>query len=99
HVPWDSIRMTALALYADAASQAGVTDAIHILYELIEPWADQIVCTDGNAYGHARLYLGLLAAALGQSELADHHFELACRFNEDNDLPIGIALTQLGRAE
>jgi hypothetical protein len=38
HVPWEQTRTAALALYADAAAQAGVNDAAEILYELIEPW-------------------------------------------------------------
>ena len=43
HVSWETTRSAALALYADAAAQTGVTDAAAILYELIEPWADQVV--------------------------------------------------------
>ena len=34
--------MIALALYADAAAQAGALMPRAILYELIEPWADQV---------------------------------------------------------
>lgn len=77
HVGSDVNRTGALALYADVGAQAGVTDAASTLCELSEPWGDQIVWNGLVTYGHARTYLGLLAAALGWDELADEHFKLA----------------------
>jgi hypothetical protein len=37
--------MAALVLYADAAAQSRCTEAALILYELLEPWADQLAAT------------------------------------------------------
>jgi class 3 adenylate cyclase len=99
HVHWDSGRTAALAPYADAAAQAGVTDAAAILYELLEPWADHVMWSTVIVYGHARTYLGLLAAALGRHELADEHFRLACEFQEQQGMLVWAARAHLGWAE
>jgi tetratricopeptide (TPR) repeat protein len=98
HVPWELGRMPALALYADAAAQAGVNHAAEILYELIEPWADQVVWNGTIACGHARTYLGLLAAALGWYERADEHFARAIEIQEGGML-VWVARAHLGWAE
>ncbi len=96
---WEPGRLSALALYADAAAQAGITDAAEILYELIEPWADQIVWNGVSTYGHARTYLALLAAALRWHELADEHFRLSCDFQEQRGMLVWAARAHLGWAE
>jgi tetratricopeptide (TPR) repeat protein len=98
-VPWEQTRTAALALYADAAAQAGVNDAAEILYELIEPWADQIVWNGVIACGHARTYLGLLAAALGRDEQADEHFARAIEIQERDGMLVWAARAHLGWAE
>ena len=99
HVPWDNYRMNALALYADAASQAGVVDAAEALYDLIEPWPDQLIWNQVLCYGHARMYLGMLAATLGRHELADEHFAKVCAFYESNQLLFWMARGRLAWAE
>jgi ATP/maltotriose-dependent transcriptional regulator MalT len=99
HVQWDQIRLDALALYADAASQASVADAAAVLYELIKPWADRVVWNGASGYGHARTYLGLLAATLGWDDRADEHFKFACEFHERHDMPLWAARAYLGWAE
>jgi tetratricopeptide (TPR) repeat protein len=99
HVHAGESGTSALVLYADAAAQAGLTDAAAVLYELIEPWADQVVWNGASAYGHARMYLGLLAAALGWHELADEHFARACEFQEQRRMLLWTARAHLGWAE
>jgi class 3 adenylate cyclase/tetratricopeptide (TPR) repeat protein len=99
HVPWDNYRMNALALYADAASQAGVTDAAGTLYDLIEPWPDQLIWNQVLCYGHARMYLGMLAATLGRHALADEHFAAVCDFYDANQLLFWVARGRLAWAE
>jgi len=91
--------LTALVLYADVAAQTGDCDAASILHELIEPWADQIAWNGVAAYGHARMYLGLLATILGKHEHADQHLSFACEFQETNSMPLWAARAQLGWAE
>ena len=99
HLPWEPSRASALATYADAAAQAGVTDAAEILYELIEPWADQVVWNGVSTCGHGRTYLGLLAAALGRDEQADEHFARAIEIQERDGMIVWAARAHLGWAE
>jgi hypothetical protein len=91
--------LTALMLYADAAVQTGDIDASSILHERIEPFADQIDWNGATAWGHARMYLGLLAAVLGKHGQADQHLAFACEFQETNGMPFLAARAQLGWAE
>lgn len=76
-----------------------MSDAAGVLYELIEPWADQVAWTGAITYGHASTYLGLLAAALGRHEHADEHFKRSCQFHEANELWLFAARAHLGWAE
>jgi class 3 adenylate cyclase/tetratricopeptide (TPR) repeat protein len=99
HVPWDQIRLTTLALYAEAATLGGVGHAAAPLYELLEPWAEQIVYNGASAYGHVRTYLGMLAATLGWDERADEHFALACEIQEQKGMLLWAARGHLGWAE
>ena len=99
HVRWDQIRLSTLAMYADAATLAGVSDAAGVLYELIEPWADQIAWVGAITYGQANTYLGLLATTLGRHERADEHFKRSCEFHEANELWLWAARAHLGWAE
>jgi hypothetical protein len=99
HVRWDDVRLTTLALYAEAASLADVRGAAGMLYRLIEPWAEQIVWTGATSFGHARTYLGLLASALDWEERADEHFAFSCDFHEAANLPLWAARAHLGWAE
>ena len=95
----DPNRAVALALYADAAALMNHTPAAAILYELTEPWAEQLIWNGTAGFGHARLYLGVLAGVLERHEQADQHLEFACAFHETNGLPIWTARTHLGWAE
>lgn len=98
HIPWDQVRLTALALYSEAASLAAVTSAAPALYALLEPWADHVIWTGASGYGQASTYLGLLAAALGWDERADGHFAAACEFHEAKGMPLWAARAHLGWA-
>lgn len=86
-------------LYADAAAQTGDTDASSILYERIEPFADQIDWNSVAAWGHARMNLGLLAGVLGKHKEADQHLAFACEFQEANGMLLSAARAHLGWAE
>jgi class 3 adenylate cyclase/tetratricopeptide (TPR) repeat protein len=81
-LPRDETTTTATALYADAAAQAGVPEAAAALYERIEPWAERAVWNGAVGFGHGRMWLGVLAAALGRHEEANAHFAHACRVQE-----------------
>jgi tetratricopeptide (TPR) repeat protein len=45
------------------------------------------------------MWLGLLAARLGEHQQADEHLKFACDFHEANDTPLSAARGQLGWAE
>jgi hypothetical protein len=99
HLPWDLTRVTALSMYAEAAAEAGAKDAAAMLYELIEPWADQVAWNGVIGNGHARVCLGLLATTLGWDERADEHFAFACKFQEREGMLSWAARAHLGWAE
>ncbi len=99
HVRPASDELTALVLYADAAAQTSDRPAARILYGLIQPTSDRLVWNGITGYGHARLYLGLIAEVLGEHEQADEHLAFACEFHETNDMPLWTARGLLGWAE
>ncbi len=99
HVGSTKVTLMALARYADAASQASDTRAAAMLCERLKPFAEQVVWGAATGYGHVRMYLGLLAAVLGEYERADEHLQFACEFHEANDMPLWAARGQLGWAE
>ena len=96
HVLPASDELAALVLYADAAVQTGDVDASSILHERIEPFADQIDWNGATSWGHARMYLGLLAGVLGKHEQADQHLAFVCEFQEANGMLLSAARAQLG---
>jgi class 3 adenylate cyclase len=99
HITPNSATLTALALYANAAVETDSSGPASILYELIEPFADQVVWNGIIGYGHARMWLGLLAACMGDHEQADQHLAFACDFQETNGLLLWAARAHLGWAE
>jgi len=99
HIAPNSATLTALAFYADAAVETGSSGPASILYELIEPWTDQIIWSGLTGYGHVRMWLGLLAAVLGRHEQADQHLAFACDFQETHGLLLWAARANLGWAE
>ena len=76
-IPRDPVYSSALALWAQVAADVGSERAAAPLYELIEPWRDQVVWNGATGYGSAESYLGALAATLGSHERAHEHFTAA----------------------
>ncbi len=99
HIEPNAATLSALALYAEAAVLTDSSGPDSILYELIEPFADQIVWSGVVGWGHARMYLGLLAACMGEHEQADQHLAFACDFQETHGLLLFAARAHLGWAE
>jgi predicted ATPase/class 3 adenylate cyclase len=99
HVKASSADLSALLSYAEAAVQTSDSDAAAILHDLIEPFSDQVDWNGANGYGHARLYLGLLAEVLGDHAGAEEHLAFACEFHEASDMPLWAARGHLGWAE
>ena len=99
HVIAGPAKLSTLHSYACAAAMTSSSGPASILYELIEPCANQVVWNTVTGYGHARLSLGLLASVLGRHRQADEHLALACEFHEANDMPLWAARGHLGWAE
>jgi class 3 adenylate cyclase len=99
HLGHDQTQMCGLALYADTAAQTSSAEAAAMLYELLDPYADQFVWNGGASFGHARMYLALLAATLDRHEQADAHFAFACAFHHEHGLRLWEARSELGWAE
>jgi len=98
-VGWDTLRLVTLAFYADAAARLRAVEAAALVHELMTPWSDQFVWGGACGYGHARLWIGVLAATLGRDAEADEHFAFACRFHGDHELRLWEARSRLGWAE
>lgn len=99
HLRFDQNRTNALAMYADTAAQTGSVEAAEMLYELLEPYADQFVWNGGMSFGHTRMYLALVAATLCRHEQADTDFAFACDFHRQHGLRVWEARSELGWAE
>ena len=99
HLPRDLVLLTALAFYADAASQIEPNGPAEILYRIMEPWPDRMIWNGANAYGQVGMYLGLLATACGWDERADEHLAKACEFHEENGFWFWAARSHLGWAQ
>jgi len=99
HIAPTPATLSALAMYAEAAVATDSSGPASILYELIEPWADQVIWNGLTSYGHVRMYLGLLAACMGEHEQADQHLAFACDFQETQGLLLFAARAHLGWAE
>jgi tetratricopeptide (TPR) repeat protein len=78
-----SLFLASLTYLADACTAVGVTDLAALVYcELAPLRGGNVVIGHGVAvYGAADRYLGMLAATLGQPDLAAEHFEEALAFN------------------
>jgi hypothetical protein len=91
--------LSALQLYADTTSQVRDRGAAELLYDLIEPFSEQVDWNGLAGYGHTSLYRGLLAGVLMEPERTDQHLSFACEFHEANDMPLWAARSRLGWAE
>jgi class 3 adenylate cyclase len=99
HIPPETAKLTALALYAHVAVETWDADVASILYGLMEPWAGQAEWNGAVGFGHTRLCLGLLASVLGEHESADRDLAFACEYSETNGLLLWAARAHLGWAE
>ena len=95
----DQNHMCGLAMYADTAAQTHSVQAAAMLYELIRPYADQVVSSGGVNFGHARMSSAMLAATLGRHEHADADFAFACEFHRQHGVRVWETRSELGWAE
>lgn len=77
-MPRDVTWVMGLTFLAEACAYLGDAERAAKLYDLLQPFAAQIVVlVPVVAYGPASHYLGLLAATKGNTDLAAHHYEEA----------------------
>jgi DNA-binding CsgD family transcriptional regulator len=79
----ESLWLASLTYIADACAVLGDLAAAALVYPELEPLAGtNVMIGHGvSVYGAADRYLGMLAATLGDSELARRHFEQAVELN------------------
>jgi DNA-binding CsgD family transcriptional regulator/tetratricopeptide (TPR) repeat protein len=96
----DSLWMAALTYLADAAAAVGDADVADLVYpELAAHAGTNVMIGHGVAsYGAADRYLGMLAAARGDLDLADRHFEAAMDFNRRMGAATWVAHTAYEQA-
>jgi tetratricopeptide (TPR) repeat protein len=84
-LPRHGLWLPILAVTSLAAAHLNDPDAAAAVYPLLLPYAGRAIVTPMphpvTCFGHASLYLGLLATALSRWEEADDHFESAIKEN------------------
>ena len=93
--PWDVYWLVVMCWWADIAVQLRHVDAARLLYERLVPWHAQIALMWGTTDSSVSHYLGMLAAVLGDTERADHHFADAAAIHRVLDHPFAMAWTEL----
>ena len=84
---------------AAVAAHLGDTARAGRLYELMSPYAGQLVTLSSLAYcGSVDHYLGLLAAALGRHQEAASHYQAAAILHRQVGAPAWLARTRLAQA-
>jgi DNA-binding CsgD family transcriptional regulator len=79
----ESLWLASLTYLTDAAAAASHAGVAAVVYPAMTPYAGtNVMIGHGVAcYGAADRYLGMLAAVLGESELAEQHFDAALELN------------------
>jgi len=72
-VPHDYLWMTTIIGYAVLAIELEETTSAEPLFELLEPFADQVAFAGATSQGHIGAYVGKLASLLGRHDVADAH--------------------------
>lgn len=87
-IPRDQMYLAALALWGKVAAEVKAEREAAALYDLIEPWRNQVIWTGAIGYGSAEPYLGMLAATLGSHERAHHHFAAGSWLHEREGMKV-----------
>ena len=96
-LPRDTVWMTAMVLWGEAAMLAGQRAAAATLLAILAPWCDQIAFTGLAVHGAAARVAGELAALLGRAD-ADGFFARAEALHERIRAPALLARTRAGWA-
>jgi tetratricopeptide (TPR) repeat protein len=91
-VPWDQAWSVAMFSWADACSRLRVVDRAGELYELLEPYAGQLVVVT-LVFGSFAWALGTLATTRERYEEAEGHFASAAEIETRLGAPLFLART------
>jgi DNA-binding CsgD family transcriptional regulator len=91
----EGLWLASLTYLADAASAVAHQEVASLVYPMLAPLAGtNVMIGHGVAcYGAADRYLGMLAATLGDTDSATHHFEAALDFNRQMGADTWLAHT------
>ena len=98
--PRDQNWIATLGTLAPAAAAAGSERQIRRLIEFMRPYAGRMIVVGQGAMTHGAVshHLGLLCSALGESDLAELHFEAAEALHERARAHLWAAHTRNARA-
>jgi DNA-binding SARP family transcriptional activator len=97
-LPRDVTWVVGIACYAEAAIECAHLEAAAMLFDLLEPWHDQIAYDRTNGAGPVAHYLGGLAVVLGRHDEAERFFEEATEMNARLASPFFGARTDFARS-
>ncbi|HWH94907.1 MAG TPA: AAA family ATPase, partial [Baekduia sp.] len=97
-LPPDVTWLPGLAIYAEVAAHLQDRAAGEVLYELLAPWAGQVVYSGISAWGCVDHHLGAVAAVIGRYGDAEEHLRNAAELNAALGAPIWVARTELATA-
>jgi class 3 adenylate cyclase len=94
-LPFDLTWMVGMRTWGLVAAHLGDRERMATIYDLILPYADQVVVSASMLYGAASHQLGVLAAGLGRLDEADSHFRRAAGTHAAMTAPAWLARTHL----
>jgi DNA-binding SARP family transcriptional activator len=93
-LPKDVTWLSAVCIYAHVCAQLCDRAASRVLYDLLAPWHEQTAFPAFGVWGPVELYLGLLARARGDRDLAQVHLGRAVHAADRAAAPLWKARAQ-----
>jgi tetratricopeptide (TPR) repeat protein len=97
-LPPDVTWLPGLVIYAEVAAHLQDRESAQVLYDLLLPWAGQVVFSGVSAWGTVDHHLGAVAGVLGAYAEAEQHLRRAAVVNASLGAPIWTARTELATA-
>jgi class 3 adenylate cyclase/tetratricopeptide (TPR) repeat protein len=94
-LPRDPVWILGVSQCAAVAAWLGDRAGARVLFDLLAPYASQIVFMNGGSLGAVAHYLAVLAATFGDFDEAERHFTDAAAAHERIGAPIWLARTNL----
>jgi tetratricopeptide (TPR) repeat protein len=97
-LPPDVTWLPGLAIYAEVAAHLQDGASAEVLYDLLAPWAGQVVYSGISAWGSVDHHLGAVAGVIGRYAEAEEHLRQAAELNAALRAPVWVARTDLATA-